>query len=163
LLIANRARGGDSGQSAGQASAFEIPPALEPRHAAILELIQDAFVREPRIEDWSDDREEELMTFFVDDVRASGSLLAEVDCRTSMCRLRIEHEDRRAKHDLISAIGKPPLHVAGIRFPGGDRLRSSVVYLAREGHRLSHRRPPSVSTGPSDDHVDASSEEGFTP
>jgi hypothetical protein len=101
------------------------------------------------------------MSLFADDPRVAGSLLAEVECRASLCRLHIEHEDSHAKLDLIGAVGKPPLHVAGIRFPGTDPLLSSVVYLAREGDRLPHRRPGlDVIEANDDDNDDMDVEEG---
>jgi hypothetical protein len=126
------------------------PVSIHPRHAAIVEHLDGRLRDEARSEPWASAAEKEFRDFFATMPQAEGSRLLSADCRSTLCRLRIAHNEVGALPRFLDAVGmQPPFTVAGARFPDPDEDHS-VMFLARRDMTLP---VPDPATLPSPDAI----------
>jgi hypothetical protein len=120
------------------------PVTIHPRHAAMVDHFERVFRDQARAETWADEREREFREFFASKPEAAGSRLLSADCRSSLCRLRIAHNEPAALSRFEGSLGLyPPFAVAGARFPDPDADRS-VLFLARKDTALPWPDPATL-------------------
>ena len=99
--------------------------------------LETALANEAIDQNWAKSLEKELVVDFAAEELA-GSRLVDVSCRTTLCKMEIEHEDR--DHQLgfpdklmASEGGKKGAGAWGMEVETDGRFQT-VVYLAREGY-----------------------------
>lgn len=104
-----------------------------------LETIEGILATEPEDAEWSLSAAE-----LIREVLASkdfeGTSVYDVQCRSSLCRIEVEHDDPRKLADFQMHF---PMRVASLlprtamhRVEGDNGSSRTIVYLAREGHRF---------------------------
>jgi hypothetical protein len=86
--------------------------------------------------------EERAITDFVTRQVAKGTRIDAVECRASMCRLKLTFENDTAREDFKTHIGEAPLDKGG--FYRSDDATGFTFFAARAGHPLP--RAPSLGT-----------------
>ena len=106
----------------------------------IRDRLLDALRLEPEDHEWASASEVTIQTSFDSEDRA-GLRIAEVDCRSTLCQLRLdtdlENDDERAKAvmQLLDTLKFP--HDGGFIHMGeGDDTRAITIVMARTGHVL---------------------------
>jgi len=139
----------DHDPAAAKSAPDTPPPAPELEPAHMRETYDRVFAAESRDPAWSDEAKRttssKLPTYMPD-----GSTLRSIECRTSMCRLEIQHKNR----DLYWKFVKAALMDSGGQFWSGAVSTlpvsedpddgSMVMYLAREGYSLPAVISPKV-------------------
>jgi len=121
------------------------PVTIATRNAAIAAHLDREFQLQARNDPWAGSVEAEVRTFFTEASHAEGSRLLDADCHSSLCRLRIAHEDKLALERFMAVVGlEEPFTVAGVRFPDPVPERS-VMFIARRDTALPW---PDVATLP---------------
>lgn len=122
------------------------PPTIAPENAARARHLEREFRAQTSDRDWAAAKEAEVRRFFAARAEARGSRLVSVDCRTTMCRVRVAHDEGDASDRFMEAAGHvPPFDAAGARFPDPDPS-ASLVFLAREKTRLPRYEQPGAET-----------------
>lgn len=99
--------------------------------------------KEPDDTTWSPGAEAEIATF-VHSESMEGSRVLSADCRSTLCRVEVEHEDAGAQDWLVAHIPMEPPFDGEILVHqiNNDSLPPrTLVYLARPGHSLLGATP----------------------
>jgi hypothetical protein len=105
----------------------------------IVAHLDDSFQSEPYDGDWAAQIEAGIaLDFGADDW--NGNTLAEVRCRSTLCRMVVTHEDLEAADTLVARMGTLQAFADTEGFyqqvPFEDGTSATVVYVARQGSRL---------------------------
>jgi hypothetical protein len=102
--------------------------------------LEKEFEAEPVDADWAKDIEDEVMDAVA---LLDGDLeLDDVTCHTTLCRARMTHRDPGTRHADLDRLGfVPALRTQTSTFVPPDDENTTVMYFAREGHKLSILRP----------------------
>lgn len=116
-------------------------PALEPAPSepAEVRVVWDGVVvSQPRDRAWADGMEDSLRTALAER-SFLGSTVERVDCRSTLCRLEIDHADASSAEAFPMLVMASPALAAGgsvHRVTGDDGVERSVLYALREGFTL---------------------------
>lgn len=131
------AREASSDEPDNDASRREAPP---PRRdpAEVFQKLDDHIAREAKDSAWGTATETVITSAFGTEALAGSSLLF-VECRSTVCRVEVAHQDARARARFLEDVRNvPPFdRSAGAVRPDGDPTSNrTVLYMAREGQRL---------------------------
>lgn len=113
----------------------ELQARTQERMAEIVLLLSNRFDSEPTERGWA--REVESQVVDVLGSSAPGSRLVEADCRTSMCRLTLQHDSPEVKRGLATAVtGKPPFDGPVLYVPSEPGATQSTLFVGRVGASL---------------------------
>lgn len=115
------------GSSETEAQSSEDPVQLRGRR------FQEAFEREEVDFEWASAYESEVRGFLA---RFSTNSVERLECRSTLCRAVIRHDDTEARHDFAEALGSGPLTGGSFFLPVTDGALGSVAYLGRPGMRF---------------------------
>jgi hypothetical protein len=102
--------------------------------AALQASYDAAFDRELADAGWARNEERAIVGFFDTDA-AQGARLERVECRESMCRMRIQFQDPAAHQRFLVNLGSPPFDHGG--FHRTDETSGALtLYTAREGRSM---------------------------
>ena len=129
-----------SGVDVDQARDPERERALaEERLERRMAFIQSTFAAEPRDPRWASDAGNEIRDA-VSAPEFARSRVTEIDCRTTLCRLQIEHASTAARERFVVEMPTrlPSLPRATTRFlpEGDDGTSLAIMYLVRQGERM---------------------------
>lgn len=99
---------------------------------------------------WAGSLETQLQDIFTDQPQLEGNELLEVSCRSTLCRIEIDHQDEKSESELISSIASNNELMSSIDDFYAYRMTNdtddeenvdvrlqSVFYIARKGHKLA--------------------------
>lgn len=119
------------------------PEATEPlagmttaeKRAMLVDALDDQLTGEGRDATWSGETERALADVFADEI-FPGSHLDDAECRSTVCRLRVSHDDDDVRQGFLAEIPSgPPFDGEGY-FHKPEGSQETVVYLVRRGHTL---------------------------
>lgn len=99
-----------------------------------METHQSHFDSEAVDPSWSSDQQAKIAAVFSD---VDHSTLANAECKTTICRTTLVHEDEAGREALLESgiLGTAPFDTSGFFMPAPDGI-GTVVYSARHGHEL---------------------------
>jgi hypothetical protein len=97
-----------------------------------------AYLQAERVDtSWSSHQESAIAAAFRGDW-LKGSTLGRVDCRTSLCRMEVDHDSGEAEERFAQAVPMtPPFDQGGFsQRVTDDRGTHTIAFILREGHEL---------------------------
>jgi hypothetical protein len=145
--VAAGSQGGSSevGEAASDTPDEAQPPSAEPPpmvgDAERRAFYDDLIEADPLDTAWAGPAEKSL-TGALSGEAFRGSTVAAVQCRSTLCRIEVSHADGAAQDAFLpAAMSRPELDSRGlaqrIEDPDHPERRSTVIFLARQGHPLA--------------------------
>jgi hypothetical protein len=114
------------------------PAPLDPEHAAAerAEALSIRFDAEPRDEAWSVEAAGNIRAVFAGGA-VSGTQLDTAECRSTLCRVTLRHDDEAARVELAEHIAGQEAFASGVYYRySPDDVRETTLYVVRgrQGH-----------------------------
>lgn len=93
-------------------------------------LFEAAFDKEVIDGAWSQEYEDRVKIFFD---QQSGNSLEQVQCRSTLCRAVVRHDDTSARQQFSESLGSEPFTGGSFYYPAKEGAFESVAYLGRPG------------------------------
>jgi hypothetical protein len=82
---------------------------------------------------WSEEYEGQVKSFFG---KHSGNSLETLQCRSTLCRAVVRHDDTTARQQFSDSLGSEPFTGGSFYYPASEGAFGSVAYLGRPGMRF---------------------------
>lgn len=129
---------GDTSEEDIRQWASEMDPSAEESRQDITADYERYFWQEREDSDWSRETEGQIV-HILESTALEDSDLMLVDCRSTLCRLEVSHDDDEAQLQFLDTLPlTAPFDAEGFyeRIDDGDGFSRTVVYLARVDHQL---------------------------
>jgi len=130
---ANRTNDGNAGR--GRLASGSEPPSMD----AVVAHVETVFSQQSKDGTWSQSAENELNAKLLP-CAVDGSRVQQLECRTTLCKVRIEHQSEQGFRDFMKrAFAQPSWHgamVSRVEPQAPNGAVANVMFFSKEGHDM---------------------------